>query len=362
MLSKNRIVISSAGSGKTTGIVERVLRQPGDRVLITTFTLSNSAEVRRKFVEMNGFVPDRVLILPWFTFVLRELVRPYQNLFYRPQRIRSVNLVSGRSDPYAPRADKDRYFFGNGMDIYSDKLSELAITCNSSSKGKVIERLEQQFDAIYVDEVQDLAGYDLDILRSFLDANFDLFLVSDHRQATLATNQSPKNRKYRYAGIIDLFRTWAAKGLRELEFNAISYRCSQSICDFSNSLFPNDPGATSMNDIVTKHDGVFVVKAADVPAYIKEFSPQALRYNRNTICLGYPAMNFRVSKGLSFERFLIFPHKSIRDYLVTSDLSKLKEPHLLYVAATRARQSVTFVLDEDPLIAEVERYPAANAI
>ncbi len=107
-----------------------------------------------------------------------------------------MNLISGRSDIYAPRANKQRYFFGNSPDVYSDKLSELALSCNHASGGKVLARLEQQFDALYVDEVQDLAGYDLDILELFLNSLLEISLVGDHRQATLATNQSPKYKKY----------------------------------------------------------------------------------------------------------------------------------------------------------------------
>jgi len=346
MPSKNSVTIASAGSGKTTGIVEDVLAHPDVSALITTFTLSNIAEVKRKFIELNGFVPANVTILPWFTFVLRDLVRPYQNHFFRPRRTRSINLVAGRSDMYARKSDKQRYFFGKSPDIYSDKISEFALNCNDASDGKSLARLERLYQHVYIDEVQDLAGYDLDLLKLFLGSKFDVTLIGDHRQATLATNQSPKYKKYRYAGIIDLFKIWEAEGLCELQFKAISHRCRQEICDFSNQIFPDDLGAESTNETMTGHDGVFIVPTAEVSSYISEFSPQVLRYNKNSKCEGFPAMNFRISKGLTFERTLIFPHKGIQEYLTGGDLSKLKEPHLLYVAVTRARQSVAFVFDE----------------
>jgi DNA helicase-2/ATP-dependent DNA helicase PcrA len=353
---QNKITIASAGSGKTTSIVKRVLDNPDQRALITTFTLSNAAEVRRKFHDLNGIVPEMVSVVPWFTFVLREMVRPYQNLFYRPNRIRSVNLVSGRSDIYAPKADQSRYFFGNGEDVYSDKLSELALCCDEKSGGKVISRLEQSLDAIYIDEVQDLAGYDLDILFSLLNSELEVTMIGDHRQATLATNQSAKYKKYRYAGVIDLFREWEKKGLANLDFNAVSYRCCQQICDFADSLFPSEPSANSENNVSTDHDGIFIVRSNDVASYVAQYAPQVLRYNKVTKCDGYPAMNFRVSKGLTFERTLIYPHKSIREYLSSGELEKLKEPHLLYVAVTRARQSVAFVFDGECTIDGVKIY------
>jgi ATP-dependent DNA helicase UvrD/PcrA len=356
MPSTNRAIIASAGSGKTTGIVKEILANPDTRVLVTTFTLSNTAEIRSKFIELNGFVPEGVTIIPWFTFVLRELVRPYQNFFFRPARTQSLNLVSGRSDMYAPKSNKQRYYFGKGRDIYSDKISKFALNCNTKSGGKVISRLESMFDCIYIDEIQDLAGYDLELLLLFLSADFSLVFVGDHRQATLATNQSPKNKKYRYVGIIKLLKLWERKKLIDIEFKAISYRCRQEICDFADRLFPDDPAAESQNDVATDHDGIFIISKSDASRYVEEFSPQILRYSKVTKCDGLPAMNFRVSKGLTFDRVLIYPHKSVCDYLKSGDLRKLKEPQLLYVAATRAKQSVAFVMDDEVNVPEVKKF------
>ncbi len=71
---------------------------------------------------------------------------------------------------------------------------------------------------------------------------------------------------------------------------------------------------------------------------------------------GTTAMNIRVSKGLTFERTLIFPHKGIQNFLRTGNLSKLKAPHILYVASTRARQSVCFVYDDEVVVRGVQKY------
>ncbi|WP_339106883.1 hypothetical protein [Roseovarius rhodophyticola] len=111
-----------------------------------------------------------------------------------------------------------------------------------------------------------------------------------------------------------------------------------------------------MNETLTDHDGVFVVSPKHVDHYVEQYRPQVLRYNKTEKCNGYPAMNFRVSKGLTFERVLIYPHKSIRDFLASGEAKTLKEPQLLYVAATRARQSVAFVLEDECAVQGVERY------
>jgi DNA helicase-2/ATP-dependent DNA helicase PcrA len=55
-------------------------------------------------------------------------------------------------------------------------------------------------------------------------------------------------------------------------------------------------------------------------------------------------MNFGMYKGSTFDRVLIFPTKPITAYLTGKDLSKLPALAHLYVAVTRARHSVAFVV------------------
>jgi len=59
-----------------------------------------------------------------------------------------------------------------------------------------MRRLSQRFDHIFVDEVQDMAGYDLDVLELMLKAGIQMTLVGDHRQATFRTNQASKHKAF----------------------------------------------------------------------------------------------------------------------------------------------------------------------
>lgn len=355
---KNSILIAAAGAGKTTRIAREALAiDPTDRILITTFTLNNVSEIKSAICrENNGIQPNNIIVLPWFTFVLRELARPYQNHFFRLRRVKSLNLVNGRSDRFAPKADQDRYYFGRGTDVYSDKLSELALECNVHSGGKVMARLERFADHLFIDEVQDLAGYDLELVKLFLDAQFNLTMVGDYRQATLSTNQSPKHRKYRYAGIMDLFKAWEKESLCGIEYASTSYRCTQSICDFADLVFADAPKTVSENFDVTNHDGVFLVPLANVHGYMKIYQPNVLRHSKASNCMGYPGMNFGVSKGQTFQRTLIFPTTKIKKYLETGDPSKLSDKELFYVAITRSRQSVAFAYDGESNLEVIKQY------
>lgn len=44
----NRLIIAAAGSGKTTYLVKHAMQQL-DSVLITTYTIANELEIRKKF-------------------------------------------------------------------------------------------------------------------------------------------------------------------------------------------------------------------------------------------------------------------------------------------------------------------------
>jgi DNA helicase II / ATP-dependent DNA helicase PcrA len=85
----------------------------------------------------------------------------------------------------------------------------------------------------------------------------------------------------------------------------------------------------------------------DVPTYVEKFQPTVLRWDRDSDTQGLQAMNFGLSKGSTFDRVLIFPPKTIVTYLISKDVSKLRPKTLahLYVAVTRARHSVAFVVD-----------------
>ncbi len=75
MIGDNRIIIAAAGSGKTTYLVEQSMKVTDARVLITTYTESNEAEIRQKFFDLAGRVPAHVTIMTWFSFLITHGVK-----------------------------------------------------------------------------------------------------------------------------------------------------------------------------------------------------------------------------------------------------------------------------------------------
>jgi DNA helicase-2/ATP-dependent DNA helicase PcrA len=356
MPSPNLIIIAAAGAGKTTWIVNEALKHPQRRALFVTYTDQNTEEIRKVFYRRFGRVPPNMTIMPWFTFLLHDVVRPYQNYIYS-RRVDSIMLVNGKSATMIKAGDVNRYYFSSGDLIYTDKAALFGLKCNEASGGKVIDRIVAIYDHIYIDEVQDLAGYDLELVEALLRSKAAISAVGDQRQATLRTNYSSKNSKFSGPAIIDKFREWEKKGLCRIEEMPGSHRCQQAICDVADSLYPEFPKTKSLNKETPNHCGVFVVNSRDALAYAERFCPQALRHSIKTNCQGLDALNFGVAKGQTFERVMIFPTGPIQKFLRTGDTAHVKASlEKLYVGITRARSSVTFVHDGDCKVAGVVRY------
>ena len=344
MPSANRIILASAGSGKTTTIVSEAALEPGVRSALVTYTNNSEAELRTTANGICGCVPPHMQIATWFGFLLRHMVRPYQRAAY-PGSVRGLAFVNGISARGSREADTTRHYFGRPGHMYIDKVSKFACKLIGETGGKPVDRLAQIVDRVYVDEAQDLAGYDLELIERLLESDIEVVLAGDHRQATFKTNQSAKNRRYGKQRIIDKFRAWEVCGKARIEIHQHSYRCVQRICDAADRLFPNVEGTISRNHTRTGHDGMFLVCQQDVGAYVERFSPQVLRYNRRMRNVPGTPYNFGEAKGMTFERVLIFPHKALATYCVTGELEDAgKELAKIYVAMTRARQSVGIVV------------------
>lgn len=338
----NLAVIAAAGSRKTQLIVDCVLADPSKRVLVTTYTNENLTQITRRISAGTGMLPAHVRVMGWFSFLVNECARPYQSaVLGQVGLIRSLDFV-GKHGQFVKKEDVERYYLDRHRDMYRDEVSAFAFEANRLSGGKVVERLSAMFDHIYIDEVQDMAGYDLDLLDLFMQSSIGVTMVGDPRQATYSTNNSRKNKGSKGTAVAN----WFGKRSKycTIEERAVSYRCNQAICDFADGLYPELTPTTSMNDELTGHDGIFSITPDEVMSYVEKYNPTVLRYNKNSDTLGLAAMNYGVSKGSTFDRVLIFPTKPMTAYFKTRDPEKAGDRSKLYVAVTRAKYSTTFVI------------------
>jgi superfamily I DNA/RNA helicase len=338
---KNRAIVAVAGACKTQTVIDEALAVPSRRVLVTTYTTENLRQITRRIEERTGVVPENVHLTTWYAFLLHHGIRPYQHSVLGDIGVvRGLNF-EGQKQRFARKTER-RYFIDSNHDVFRDGLADFACVANENSGGAMIARLEALYDHIYVDEVQDLVGYDLDVLDLLFASTIGVTIVGDPRQHTLATSNVPKNKKYRGAGFSDWLNDRADVCVREERLSSL--RCNQTICDLASGVFPGLPPLEAGQCATTGHDGVFFITPFEVQDYYEQHQPCVLRDRRTTDTLGLPAMNIGVAKGSTFDRVLIFPTKPVLRYLDDGDSTKLKAPERLYVAITRARHSVAFVV------------------
>ena len=155
----------------------------------------------------------------------------------------------------------------------------------------------EEIEAEQFDEIQDLAGDDIEILRLLIDSKIDIICCGDNKQATFCTHNTKKNKRKTGKNIWEFFKEFGDRGLIEVERNLVSRRFNDQICCFANAVFPiGNPISTNMKE-VTGHDGVFLISAENVDVYYKAFTPQMLRYDKRAETYGYLAVNYGACKG-----------------------------------------------------------------
>ena len=339
----NRVIVACAGSGKTTRLVERALEDHPRRVAMITYTNNNAREILSRFCELRSGVPTHVDVMTWFGFLLRECARPYQRSKYNEPPIEGLTFVNKRSTPYVKEADTARYYTSLSGGIYSDKISRFVVECEQNSGGAVTRRLERIYSPILIDEFQDLAGWDLEVVRALLETGVEITLVGDPRQHIYSTNPAKKNEQYLGAKVLGLLEKWEKAELCTVESLNTTYRCPQEVCEFANRLWPGMPEMTSAVAASGDHVGAYLVPEDSVHDYLEVVRPQVLRHDRRSKDYGADALNFGLAKGLQFQDVMIVPTGPIRKFLKAGEVDAvMKARDKLHVAVTRAQRSVAF--------------------
>lgn len=363
--------MASAGAGKTTHLVKLALQTEGN-ILITTFTEENQEEILKKIKELNnGITPFNITVQTWFSFLIQHGAKPYQGCLTEEdilgmQLVNSpsgLNYINKFNRPvYYAETNIENHYFNKNNQIYSDKLAKFVVKCNTLTKNAVIDRISNIYSHILIDEVQDLAGYDLEIIKLLFNSYSTIILAGDPRQVTYLTHFSTKNKKYQN-GNIKLFIEEICNKKKEIcniNENTLkdSWRNSQEICDLANKVFPNFPPSKCLHNKVSEHQGIYFVQKKDISMYLKTYNPVQLRDSlKSKVNANFSVLNFGASKGKTFDRVLIYPTADMIKWIKDNSTPlKFKTQCKLYVALTRAIYSVGIVCDESPNISGIKKY------
>jgi DNA helicase-2/ATP-dependent DNA helicase PcrA len=219
-----KVIFAVAGSGKTKYIVDELSLDK--RPLIVTYTNNNLKTLRMRISRKFGYFPSNIYVYSYFTFLYSFCYRPFLSHKFKTRGINyEANLNRGL------RLTDRRYFFDGYGRIYSNRIAKFLEV--QGVLGDINLRLSKYFDTLFIDEVQDLAGHDFNLLRSISQANLGIIAVGDFYQHTFDTSRDGNVN----ASLHDNYEMYQEK-FKDIGFTVdtesltASYRCSPAVCEF----------------------------------------------------------------------------------------------------------------------------------
>lgn len=221
-----RVVLSVAGSGKTSLIVDRLV--PERRFLIISHTANNIANLRQRIMRKFGHFPSNITLRTYFSFLYTFCYRPF---FAMRMGTRGINYdFPPEWTRHCKRTEREFYVDGTNR-LYSNRIAKLIDAYGAASD--VRTRLQKYFDVLCVDEVQDFGGHDFNLLMSLCRSDMEILLTGDFYQHTFDTSRDGPINQTLYAAYEDYQQRFRSVGVAvDTQSLSRSYRCSKSVCEF----------------------------------------------------------------------------------------------------------------------------------
>lgn len=368
----NKVIFAAAGNGKTynicRGAIKLASKSKDNNILLISYTNEGVKSIETEYCKQNmGVIDCNVTIKTWYSFLLSELIKPYQCLlqlkckqykdeydFPIPENyINSIAFYQDGKKPQWYNKGHIQFFLNSATDIRKDDVSQLAYMCIEHSKMKSIKRLESIYSHIFIDELQDYAGWDLEIFNVLMESTIEMQFVGDYKQATYRTNNSSKNSKYRDENIKNYFAEKEKQSLCQISFDQTTRRFNKFICEFINSIYneQQNPVVPYIEDLHSDINdiGVYILDKVYLEDYCKYYRPAILRYNvESKINLEnfYNVFSYGTSKGTTFDRVIIIPVGTVMPFILNGkEITSKQTRAKFYVACTRAKYSTIFCIE-----------------
>ncbi len=220
-----RLILAVAGSGKTSYIIKKLDLE--HRFLIITYTNNNFRSIKSRIIEKFGFLPENIKIFTYFSFLY--------SFCFKPFLLNKLNITGINFERCNNRfAKRHQRYIDINKRVYSNRLVKLIEIAGAMDD--VVARLTKYFDTIMIDEIQDFAGHDFNILPHIVRSNNNIIFVGDFFQHTFDTStDGPVNRN-----LHNDYNTYIARFNRmgltiDSKILSNSYRCSPTICSYITS-------------------------------------------------------------------------------------------------------------------------------
>jgi DNA helicase-2/ATP-dependent DNA helicase PcrA len=221
-----KIILAVAGSGKTTLIVGKLNLEK--RFLILTYTINNTRNIRESIISKFGLFPNNVVLQSYYVFLYNFCVKPFIAYELRPKGIRweAPPKWTDRT-----RLDELSRYVTKDKRLYSNRISKLLEV--REVLPEINARLEKYYDCLLVDEVQDFAGHDFNLLTNMVKSKIEVCLVGDFFQHTFDTSRDGRTNYSLHSDYLKYQERFRKNKIRvDAEYLNKSWRCSPTICSF----------------------------------------------------------------------------------------------------------------------------------
>ena len=211
---------------------------------------------------------------------------------------------------------------------------------------KVTARLEKYFDEFLIDEVQDFAANDFNLLMEISSANINFLLVGDYFQHTFDTSRDGQIRTNLHKNGLEAY-------LKEFKDNGFSidtsslgktHRCSPAVCSFI-----SDHIGIGIESHKTKDTQVHVIDDPDTAHLLFEDEDKVKLFYQDHVKYSCRSNNWGKCKGLNnYGDVCVVLNKTSTKLFKSGYLDKLTESsrNKLYVACSRANGDLYILFDE----------------
>ncbi len=330
-----RVIFAVAGSGKTTYLINQLDEEK--RVILVTYTNTNAHNLRNGIINKFGYIPDNIKLFTYYTFLYCFCYKPF---LHSKHKTKGINFEQNYNK-YA-KSNSREYYIDTFDRLYSSRISKLLIEAKEYQN--LISRISKYFDYLFIDEIQDFAGNDFNLLKYIATANINHIYVGDFFQHTFDTSRDGNVNKGLHNDLKKYINEFELMGLTPDNTTlSKSYRCSPSTCQFiTNNLgIIIESHRTELTNIVFIEDRVNEIEIINDSSIVKLFYKEHYKFD----CF---SRNWGDSKGEDkYFDVCIVLNKTTMDYYQRGRLNELPSTsrNKLYVAITRAKNNVYLIPD-----------------
>lgn len=325
-----RIILAVAGSGKTTSIIKQI--NENDRALIIAFTDNNYGLLKMKLSEKFKGIPKNISVKSYFSFLYSFCFRPFEGLLRSNGIIFDYdNINYKKSGSLLRYMNKNRY-------LYSNYLAEYILINHIED---VKNRIKKYFDYLYIDEIQDFASYDFELIKRLAQIDMNILYVGDFYQHTFSTSRAGSKNSTLYDDYRRYLSNFEEILTIDTELLKKSYRCKKNVCDFVTSklgiqIIPYYENYDVNVKLISSPEGIDLI--------MRDKKIMKLFYN-NHHKYKCRSDNWGNCKGLSFVEVCVILTSEAFKCLKKGTFNSLKSGtrNRFYVACTRSSGNLYFI-------------------